>query len=123
MRSARALTTISIPIHGFVSKGEVPVIRIRPARNSRNAPFLRMIFPGAIFSDHRPRYKSLRTRFGHDRNWSLYVKDRVESKVRVWKTFDEAQKWFLETDFVDAMNRVWAMFIKMGFFTYIRTKS
>jgi len=82
-----------------------------------------MIFPGAIFSDHRPRYKSLRTRFGHDRNWSLYVKDRVESKVRVWKTFDEAQKWFLETDFVDAMNRVWAMFIKMGFFTYVRTKS
>ena len=123
VRSARASTTISIPIHGLVSKGEVPVMRIRQARNSRNAPFLRLIFPGAIFSDHRTRTRSLGTRFGHDRNWSLYVKDRMESKVSVWKTLDEAQKWILENDYVDAMNRVWTAFIKMGIFTYVRTKS
>ena len=123
VRSARASTTISIPIHGLVSKGEVPVIRIRQARNSRNAPFLRMIFPGAIFSDQRTRTRSIRTRFGHDRNWSLYVKDHVESKASVWKTLDDAQKWVLESDFVDTMNRIWAMFIRIGFVTYTRTKS
>ena len=122
VRSARASTTISIPIHGLVSKGEVPVMRIRQARNSRNAPFLRLIFPGAIFSDHRTRTRSLGTRFGHDRNWSLYVKDRMESKASVWKTLDEAQKWILENDYVEAMNRVWTSFIKMGIFKLSRNQ-
>jgi len=122
--SARVSTTISIPIHGLVSKGEVPVIRIRQARNSSNAPFLRMTIPGIIFSDQRTRTRSLRTRFGHDRNWSHFVKDHVEAKSSNWKTLDDAEKWVLETDFVDTMNLIWAMLLRNGILRYYsRTKS
>ena len=119
----RGSTTISIPIHGLVSKGEVPVIRIRQARNSSNAPFLRMTIPGVIFSDQRTRTKSLRTRFGHDRKWSYFVKTHVEAQARGWKTLDDAQNWVLETDFVDTMNGIWAMLLRNDLVTYARTNS
>ena len=123
VRRSRASTTISIPMHGLVSKGEVPVIRIRQSTNSSNAPFLRMIIPGVIFSDQRTRTRSLRPRFGHDRNWSHFVKHHVEAQVSAWKTLDDAQKWVLETDFVDTMNRIWAMLLRNGFLEYDRANS
>ena len=123
VRRSRASTTISIPMHGLVSKGEVPVIRVRQSTNSSNAPFLRMIIPGVIFSDQRTRTRSLGTRFGHDCNWSHFVKHHVEAQVSAWKTLDDAQKWVLETDFVDTMNRIWAMLLRNGFLEYDRANS
>ena len=123
VRSPRGSTTISIPIHGLVSKGEVPVIRIRQARNSSNAPFLRMTIPGVIFSDQRTRTKSLRTRFGHDRKWSYFVKTHVEAQASSWKTLDDAQNWALATDSVDTMNGIWAMLLRNDLVTYARTNS
>ena len=123
VRSSRGSTTISIPIHGLVSKGEVPVIRIRQARNSSNAPFLRMTIPGVIFSDQRTRTESLRTRFGHDRKWSYFVKTHVEAQASSWKTLDDAQNWALATDSVDTMNGIWAMLLRNDLVTYARTNS
>ena len=71
-----------------------------------------MTIPVVIFSDQRTRTRSLRTRFGHDGNWSYYVKDYVEAMVSDWTTLDDAEKWVFESDFVDTMNKVWAITLR-----------
>lgn len=108
VRKARRSSTISIPLHGFVLKGEVPVIRIRQAKK-RNRLFLLMSLPGVIFDDDKTRRKSLKTRFGHDNQWVQFVEKYMKSMVNVWETLDDIQKWFFKSNFVNKINQLWEM--------------
>ena len=108
VRNARKPGTISIPLRGFVMKGEVPVIRIRQAKK-RDRLFLQMSLPGVIFNDNKTRRVSLRARFGHNARWAQFVKKYMISMVSTWDTLDDIQKWFFDRTFVCRINRLWEL--------------
>ena len=108
VRKARRSTTISIPLHGFVMKGEVPVIRIRQAK-SKDRLFLLINLPGVIFDDNKSRRKSFKTRFGHKYQWMQFVGKQIKSISNTWETLDDVQTWFLKGNFVNEINQLWEM--------------
>ena len=108
VRKARRSTTISIPLHGFVMKGEVPVIRIRHAK-SKGKLFLLLNLPGVIFDDNKSRRKSFKTRFDHNYQWVQFVEKQIKSISNTWETLDDVQTWFLKSSFVNEINQLWEM--------------
>ena len=115
VRAARLKTTISIPLRGFLPKGEVPVIRIRVKKDRRKEiqhPV--MIFPKAIFG-RRKKKQGLKNPFGqkpfgHDKQWSQFVKEQLTAVVETWDSVESAQKWLRECvdDFVVDVNSKWS---------------
>ena len=107
-RVARRDTTISIPLHGFFLEREVPAIRIRQAyKYKHGTPHLLISFPGAIFTDNKTRRKSMKTKFGHDKQWSKFVEEYVKAAVCEWETLEDARVWFRDNDFVRQINQLW----------------
>ena len=84
-------------------------VLIRQAKSSSSAAFLRMTLPGVIFRDQRSRSIPLGTLFGHDDEWSRFVKAYIVTASSGWKTLDDAEKWFFGVRFVSKMNRIWKM--------------
>ena len=112
-RKARLKTTVSVPIHGLLLKGEVPVIRIRRQSGKRkNTKFLTMFFPKQIF-DRNARL-SLQHRFGHDDKWSHFVQKELTSVVDDWHSVDCAQEWLFRSaeEFVQDVNRKWSRVVR-----------
>lgn len=79
MSSARCNSTINIPLHGFLLEGRVPAIRISFLGKFDKRPYLSVSFPGFIFGDNKARHKSMKCRFGHDRQWSCFVGEYVKT--------------------------------------------
>ena len=113
IRSARCSTTISIPIYGLLlEKRQVPVIRITYAWYRSTRPYLLVCFPGVIFADRKPRKKSMKYRFGHDRQWSRFVEECLRSAVNQWKTLEDVRIWYRDSGFEFWINRLWEINIE-----------
>ena len=113
IRSARCSTTISIPIYGLLlEKRQVPVIRITYAWYRSTRPYLLVCFPGVIFADRKPRKKSMKYRFGHDRQWSRFVEECLRSAVNQWKTLEDVRIWYRGSGFEFWINRLWEINIE-----------
>ena len=107
IRSARCSNTISIPLYGFLLEGQVPVIRITYAWHRNTKPYLLICFPGVIFADKKPRKKSLKYRFGHDRQWSRFVEGYVKAAVNQCQTLEDVRIWYRDSGFEFWTNRLW----------------
>ena len=109
----RSKSTISIPLDDLFLGREVPAIRIRRARNTKNGkPYLLITFPGAIFADNKMRRKSMKPRFGHYSKWSWFIEGYVKTAVYQWKTIEDARVWYGESGFVHKAHRLWEIKMK-----------
>ena len=105
--------TINIPLYDLFLGREVPAIRIRRARNTKNGrPYLLITFPGAIFADKKMRRKSMKYRFGHDSQWASFIEGYVKGAVYQWKTIEDARVWYVKSGFVHQVNRLWEIKLK-----------
>ena len=100
-------TTISIPLYRFLLEGGVPVIRISFVGKFDRRPYLSVSFPGVIFADNKRRSKSMKCRFGHDRQWSCFVEEYMKTVASQWDTREDARRWYEESSFEYWVNRLW----------------
>ena len=101
-------STINIPLDDLFLGREVPAIRIRRARNTKNGrPYVLITFPGAMFADNKMRQKSMKSRFGRDSEWAWFIEGYVKTAVYQWKTIEDARVWYGESSFVHQANRLW----------------
>ena len=68
------------------------------------------------FSDQSPKHPTVRVNpfgqkpFGHDKQWSQFVKEQLTAVVETWNSVESAQKWLREgvDDFVVDVNSKWS---------------
>ena len=110
IRPARRDTTVSIPLYRFLLEGQVPAIRITYAWHRKTRPYLLVCFPGVIFVDKKMRKKSMKSRFGHDKQWFQFVEGYVRTAVNQWKTLEDARIWYRDSRFEFWTGRLWEIY-------------
>ena len=107
VRLPKSNTTISIPLYRFISERGVPVVRISFVGKFDKRPYLSVSFPAVIFADNKRRSKSMKCRFGHDKQWSCFVEKYVKTAASQWDTLEDARRWYEESSFEYWVNRLW----------------